>query len=282
LQSDLTDAEVTTTTNFTSFDSDGFSHGNSGRVNESGKTYVAWNWKANGGTTSSNTDGTITSTVQASTDGGFSIVTYTGTGSLGTVGHGLSSAPNMVIIKSRAGSSVPNWVIGQDQSGFTGQMYFDTGAFGSNSGSFNNTAPTNSVVTINTDNTVNQSSATYVMHCFHNVEGYSKIGSYTGNNSTDGTFVYTGFRPAWVMIKRTNGTGQWFIMDNKRIGYNGANYRLLADANSTEYTGASSNIIDIISNGFKCKTTSSNTNGSSDTYIYLAFAEQPFKFSNAR
>ena len=248
---------------------------------------VDWIWKANGGTTTTNDAsatgvGTIDSVFQANTTSGFSIVTYTGTGSAGTVKHGLSVAPSMVIIKSRTGASVPNWVIGQDQSGFTGQMYFDTGAFSTNSGSFNNTAPTTSVVSIGTDSTVNQNTATYVMYCFANVEGYSKIGKYTGNGSTNGTFVYTGFRPAWVMFKRASGgTGDWDIYDSARDTHNVAFKELLANAANAESSSTTLSL-DLLSNGFKLRTTNANGNANGSTYIFLAFAEQSFKFSNAR
>ena len=251
---------------------------------------VDWIWKANGGTTTTNdasstSIGTIDSVFQANTTSGFSIVTYTGTGSAGTIRHGLSVAPSMVIIKSRTGASVPNWVIGQDQSGFTGQLYFDAGAFSSNSGSFNNTAPTSSVVSINTDSTVNQSTATYVMYCFANVEGYSKIGSWIGNGSTNGTFVYTGFRPAWLMLKRTSDSGGWQMLDNKRNTFNPVDNYLLPNLSLYEIDGSTlspSIGIDFLSNGFKLRTTENVYNANGNTYIYLAFAEQPFKFSNAR
>jgi len=279
LVSHSTQAENTATTIHKSFDSDGFTLGTSGATNENSQTYVSWNWKANGGTTSSNTDGSITSTVQANTDAGFSIVTYTANNNTkGTVGHGLNSAPNMVIIKNRDSSPNGQWVIGQDLSGFTGQVYFDTGAFSTNSGSFDNTAPTSTVVTINTDNTVNEGTDKFVMYCFHSVEGYSKIGEYTGNGSTDGTFVYTGFRPAFVMTKKTSGSGNWYINDTGRYTFNPTGGHLYADLNNAE----SGTGIDILSNGFKPRNTDSSQNASGGTYIYMAFAEQPFKFSNAR
>tara|TARA_R100001163_G_scaffold61929_1_gene52284 strand:+ start:1274 stop:3793 length:2520 start_codon:yes stop_codon:yes gene_type:complete len=253
----------------------------------SSRTYVVWHWKANGGTTSSNTDGDITSTVQANTTAGFSIVTYTGTGTQSdTVGHGLGKKPAWVLVKSR--SEAQNWHVyhqGLDSSAPHNYTIFlnATNARASSSSNYwGGSAPTTSVIGVGNDNSSNKSSTTYVMYCFAEIEGYSKFGNYTGNGSTDGKYVYTGFRPAFVMIKRYNGTGNWFMMDNKRLGYNPNNYRLLADSNLKEYTSTSANIIDIFSNGFKCRTTSSNTNGDNDTYIYMAFAEQPFQFSNAR
>lgn len=250
-------------------------------------TFVVWNWKANGGSLTTNDAsstgvGTIDSVFQANTTSGFSIVTYTGTGSAGTVKHGLSVAPSLVIIKNRSGASVPNWVIGQDKSGFTGQLYFDTGAFSTNSGSFNNTAPTTSVVSIGTDSTVNQSTATYVMYCFANVEGFSRVGSYTGNGRTDGPFIYTGFRPAFLLIKSTGSSSNgWYIYDNKRLNFgslvDGQVYANLANGDDD-----GNRDLDFLSNGFKPRLTDSNVNGNGSTFIYLAFADQAFKFSNAR
>ena len=228
LQSNVTTDEQTDANSLKSFDSNGMTVGSGSTFApySNGNNVVFWNWKANGGTTTTNDAsstgiGTIDSVFQANDTSGFSIVTYIGTGSAGTIRHGLSVAPSMVIIKSRSGGSVPNWVIGQDAyTGFTGQMYFDTGAFSSNSGSFNNTAPTTSVVSINTDSTINQNTITYVMYCFANVEGYSKIGSYVGNNSTDGTFVYTGFRPAFVMVKYASGSGDRIVTGKQYIRTN--------------------------------------------------------------
>ena len=262
-------------------------YGNNYSMNTSSATFVAWNWVANGGTTSSNSDGDITSTVQANTDAGFSIVTYTGTGtSTDTVGHGLGKKPAWVLVKSR--SEAQNWHVyhqGLDSSAphnYTIFLNATNTRASSSSAYWGGSAPTTTVIGVGSDNSSNKSSTTYVMYCFAEIEGYSKFGSYTGNGSTDGAFVFTGFRPAWVMIKRYSGTGNWFMMDNKRLGYNQKNYRLVADSTLQEYTSTGANIIDIFSNGFKCRTTSTNTNGSNDTYIFMAFAEQPFKFSNAR
>ncbi len=295
LSTNDTGSEDSTSGQFTQFTATGFDlpADNAGYINYNARTYVAWNWKANGGTTTTNdasstSIGTIDSVFQANDTSGFSIVTYTGTGSAGTIRHGLSVAPSMVIIKNRTGGSVPNWVIGQDQSGFTGQMYFDTGAFSTNSGSFNNTAPTSSVVTINTDSTVNQSTKTYVMYCFANVEGYSKIGKFTGNNLLDGPFIYTGFRPAWIMAKRTDSTSDWFLLDNKRSPQNvvggGGVGQLPANLNYAESSLSSYAIVDFLSNGFKMRSDMNYGywNASGGTYIYLAFAKQPLKFSNGR
>ena len=276
LYSNATDAE-STTSNFSSFDTDGFTFGGGGQsYNDSSKNYVAWQWKANGGTTSSNSDGSITSTVQANTTAGFSIVTYTGNGTSGaTIGHGLNSAPEWTIIRRR--SDAEAWVVwhtsfGSAQSNvrLNGTDVVDT----SSSGMFNNTFPTSSLITLGNGNFVNTNTETYVAYCFSEVKGYSKFGSYTGNNSTDGVFVYTGFKPAWVMFKRSSGTSQWEIHDNKRPGYNPTDF-LVAESTSAENTGADA--IDFLSNGFKCNTGSrDNTNSNGSTHIYMAFAEHPF------
>ena len=155
----------------------------------------------------------------------------------------------------------------------------ETDAFGASTSVFNNTAPTSTVFTVNTGGSVNASSENYIAYCFTDIEGYSKHGSYVGNGNADGTFVYTGFRPAWIMIKNISGTGGWEIHDNKRVGYNPADETLDANTSSAEATG---NNLDILSNGFKVRHTYGTANTSGSTYVYLAFADQPFKFSNAR
>jgi len=266
-----------------SFNSNGFTYsgteGGDGNVN--GSTYVAWQWKG-GGTGVTNTAGSITSTVSANTTAGFSIVTYTGTGALATVGHGLGVAPSWVIIKKRSSATNSNWVIGNSASGWTGQLYFDTGAFSTNSGSFNNTAPTSSVFTINTDSTVNASTATYVAYCFAQISGYSAFGSYTGNGSSDGPFIYTGFRPKWILIKRSDsGAESWYLWDTARDTYNVMQTTLLPNSANAESTGLS-RYIDALSNGFKIRSTDTLCNASGGTYIYAVFAEFPYKFSLAR
>ena len=271
------------------FGSDGFTltggTTNANYINQGTDKYVSWNWKANGGTTTTNDAsatgiGTIDSTHQANTTSGFSIVSYTGTGSSGTIAHGLSEAPNLVWIKNRSSSPNGQWVIGNDQSGFTGQMYFDDGPFSSNSGSFGNTAPTSTVVNINTDNTTNESGDSFIMYCFHNVEGYQKIGSYEGNNNSNGAMVYTGFRPAWLMVKSLDTNGENFhIFDNTRATINVIKARLIADGSSAENTN--DEIVDFLSNGFKWRDNNPGYNNAA-TFFYLAIAEAPFKFANSR
>ncbi len=252
-------------------------------LNQNNSTFVGWNWKA-GGTAVSNTDGSITSSVSANTDAGFSIVSYTGTGSNATVGHGLSTtAPSFIILKGR--NEARQWIIGSDAlTDWTKYLLFTTGNEGTASDVWNSTAPTSSVFSVGTNINSNKSTVDYIAYCFHSVEGYSKVGSYTGNGSTSsGSFVYTGFRPAWVLIKcRTSNSTNWLLLDNKREGYNSAQDVLFPESNADEETNAAKTV-DFLSNGFiVAATTNASTNASGSTYIYLAFAESPFKFANAR
>lgn len=285
LNSNNTSAEDTNTNGLQEFGSTFFRPGSLTRTNETGDTYVAWNWKANGGTTSSNTDGDITSTVQANTDAGFSIVTYTGTGTQSdTVGHALGKKPAWVLVKSR--SEAQNWHVyhqGLDSSAPHNYTIFlnATNARASSSSNYwGGTAPTTTVMGVGSDNSSNKSGTTYVMYCFAEVEGFSKFGSYTGNSSADGTFVYTGFRPAWVMTKSISVSSAWRINDGVRNPFNGVDANLYASANNAEDTGTVR--MDFVSNGFKLKVSGGSHPNASTSYIYMAFAEQPFKFSNAR
>ena len=276
----------------TAFNSNGFTLGadSTAQVNWRQNNYVSWNWHCNSGSTSTNSVGSINGTQQVNTTAGYSITTFTANNNTKcTIGHGLSQAPNMIFVKNRSSSSNGQWTIGQDMyTGFTGQMYIDsgsngTGGFGSNSGSFDNTAPTgsNGVVTLNTDNTVNEGTDSFVMYCFHSVEGYSKFGSYVGNNSTDGTFVYTGFRPAFVMCKYASGSGEdWIVWDRLRDPDNLVHNKLYWNTNNAEITDTTNRMMDFVANGFKHRTDHVSTNGNGGTYIYMAFAEQPFKFCN--
>jgi hypothetical protein len=284
LSSNSTNAENLESAGYslTAFNSNGFSVGidnvGIGSVNASGSTYVGWQWKA-GGTAVSNTDGTITSSVSANPTAGFSVVTYTGTGSAATVGHGLGVAPKMVITKKRNGTS--NW--GFWITGFTGLQYMEmdtTGAILSAASVWNSTTPASTVFSVGSATFTNNSGGTYVAYCFAEVEGYSKFGSYTGNGSADGTFVYTGFRPAYLMIKCTDTGGTtWWIEDSARDTYNPQSKILVANTSAAEATLAA---IDTLSNGFKFRHPSADVNGSGKNYIYMAFAENPFKNSLAR
>ena len=270
-----------------SFDSVGFSVNDGaiattgGYVNYSGRTYVAWNWKANGAG-STNTSGTITSTVSANTTSGFSIVTYTGNSTSGaTVGHGLGATPSMVIVKGRNASGLA-WCVYHSSLGPTQYLFLnDTAAAGSYSGFWNNTSPTSTLLTLGNDNGTNGTSKTYVAYCFAPIAGYSAFGSYTGNGSADGTFVYTGFRPAFIMIKRTDtGASDWQIIDTTRDVTNVAGYLLQPNASNAESNATP--VLDFLSNGFKNRNSYNVTNASGGTYIYMAFASSPFKFSLAR
>ena len=278
LVSNSTAAETTDTQGLTALSSGGFTVGTDANYNNLTATYVAWQWKA-GGTAVSNTSGSITSSVSANTTAGFSVVTYTGTGANATVGHGLGAAPSMIIVKNRSG--VANWNVYHASLGNTGCMTLNTtGTFDVNSGKWNNTTPTSTVFSLGGDGTVNTNTANYVSYCFTPVAGYSAFGSYTGNGSTDGPFVFTGMRPRFIMWKRTDTTSSWSMHDTSRDPYNLSTNNLFADSSGAEDTGDS--IIDLLSNGFKLRNTYARANASGGTYIYMAFAENPFKNSLAR
>ena len=289
LDSADTHVEFSGGTGVASFDADGFSIKTSDTTwNASGSTYVFWSWKANGGTTASNSNGSITSTVQANQDAGFSIVTFTGTGSAATVGHGLGAAPAVIIAKNRDSSA--NWLVRHKNTTNNYDFLYlnSTSAAIPNDGVWTQTNPTTSVFSIGTATAINQSSQKIVAYCFAEKQGYSKFGKYVGTSNVNGPFIYLGFSPAFVMIKRTDqGTdySSWAMFDNKRLGYNptggpqslyanrdyGEGKRGQGSANSQEVR------IDMLSNGFKVKDGGSDEiNDSGDTYIYMAFAENPF------
>ena len=254
------------------------SAGTSGKeyVNESGISYVAWNWKADNTSGSSNTDGSITSTVAANVDAGFSIVSYTGTGSAASVGHGLSQAPELVIFKNRTSAGlwpVKTTLIANDEYLILDQTV----------GKIVNASTTwsvdSSVMNISTNSNYNTASNNHIAYAFHSVDGYSKFGSYTGNGSTDGPFVYTGFRPAFIMLKNASAAGAWLMYDAVRNTYNITDKSLAANYSTVEDT---TYYLDSLSNGFKARGTWQAMNSSGHTFIYMAFAESPFKRSNAR
>jgi len=261
---------------FTSFDSDGFSMGSGGGTfNATSGSYVAWNWKANGAG-STNTNGSINSTVSANTTAGFSVVTYTGNGANSTVGHGLGVAPAMYIVKRR--NNADAWFVYSNQLAATQYLRLNSSNAAATFNFWQNTAPTSSVFYISTDVSVNASSDTYVAYCFAQVAGYSAFGSYTGNGSSDGTFVFTGFRPRYILIKST-GVEDWAIIDSSRSSYNIQGADLYADLSIAEGT---SQAMDFLSNGVKMRNTGGSWNANGVTYIYMAFAESPFKYANAR
>jgi hypothetical protein len=272
---------------YLSLEDDGIDYGSS---TFSSNTYVAWNWKA--GTSFSNSAGTngasIASSGSANTDSGFSIVSYTGDstgtdGTASTVYHGLSQAPEMIMFKPLDTYDGAVYHSGLTSASYRLVLFSASGTLGeaSDNGFFNGTAPTSSVFSIGSRKHTN-SNGGMIAYCFHSVEGYSKFGSYTGNGSTDGPFVYTGFRPKMLIWKRTDGSGQsWEILDDQRDPYNGVTHYLYPDTSGAE-NNATAYPQDFLSNGFKIRHTGGSANLSGGSYIYMAFAENPFKYSNAR
>ena len=270
----------TENTNLDSFDTNGFTVDHEAIINGNGANYVTWGWKANGGTTASNSSGTITSTVQANTTAGFSIVTYQGTGSNATVGHGLGVAPDAVIIKCTNDSQ--NWRVyhkGMDATAPEDYALIlnNTTTRDNDNTAFNDTAPTSTTFSIGTSATINQNGNTHVAYCFAEKKGYSKFGSYIGNGNTDGPFIYTGFRPAFVIQRQADGDRDWTMMDTKRAPFNVMDERLVPNDSAAEVTN---NDTDFVSNGFKCRRDQTNTNGNTFRYIYWAFAESPLVGTN--
>jgi hypothetical protein len=247
--------------------------GSNNSQNNTGSTYVAWNWLA-GGTGVSNTSGSITSTVSANTTSGFSIVGWTGTTGVATVGHGLGTTPSIIIVKNR--SVVASWVVYHKSLGATKYLFLNlTLGQQTDSLAWNNTQPDSTKFTIN--NYTNGSGNNLIAYCFAEVKGYSKFGSYTGNGSDDGTFVYTGFKPAFVLVKRTDSTGYWYLWDSARRTYNYNGLTLFPNDSSAESSYTPSNpVVDFLSNGFKLRGSYPEVNASGGTIIYMAFAENPF------
>ena len=278
LNTDSTEAEETQVGTVTAFGTDNFTLGTHGGTNANGETKANWCWSAGGTTGSSNSDGSITSTVSANTTAGFSIVSYTGTGSNATVGHGIDT-PRMYIVKRR--SNTGNWYTYHESIGNTKRLRLDeTAAATTESAAWNNTSPTSSVFSLGTSVDVNASGETYIAYCFAEKKGYSKFDSYTGNGNANGPFIYTGFKPAFVMIKQSSAAGNsWNIYDNKRNTFNVMDKFLLANSNQAE---SSYSVIDFVSNGIKLRNTASSFNTSSSTYIYMAFAEAPFVTSGTK
>ena len=288
LSSSQTDGEQTLAQSLKSFDSDGFTlgTGTNGYVNTSGSTTVAWNWLASN-TTASNTDGSITSTVSANTTSGFSIVSYTGNGSStgsNVVGHGLGTTPSMIMIKARAGTNaVNNWYCWHKGLSANNNIQLNTtnAQFTTSfaSAGIINTSPTSTTFGFDSGTSVlniNESGTTYIAYCFSEKKGFSKFGSYTGNGSTDGTFVYTGFKPAFIITKSYSNAEHWYMNDSKR-SINGADKKLFPNLNSAESSEVNS---DLLSNGFKLRANNAIHNASGQTYIYMAFAEEPLVGDN--
>jgi hypothetical protein len=245
--------------------------------NINGDTYVGWQWQAGQGSTSSNTQGSITSTVSVNTTAGFSVVTYTGTGANATVGHGLGVAPKMTIIKKRGATG--NWIVGHiGATNWNWYLTLNSTAAQTGDATMIRVQPDINVVYLGTNTDVNASSATYVMYNWAEIAGFSKFGSYTGNGSTDGPFVFTNLKPRFIMIKRTDTTSNWTILDTAREGYNVDNDPLYPNLSDAEGT---TDLADILSNGFKLRSTDASVNANTGTYIYACFSSNPFKNSTA-
>jgi hypothetical protein len=270
-----TTASTTDANSLTAFGTDGFTLGVRGDVNGASTEYLSYNWKANGGTTSSNTDGSITSTVQANTTAGFSIVSYTGNLTDGaTVGHGLSTAPDVIIFKNL--SDTQYWVVyHKDLGGANNHLRLDSNAAKRNDlNMFSSTAPTSSVFELGNKEQVNGSGNSMIAYCFAPIKGYSKFGTYTGAGA--GAFIYTGFKPAWVMWKKT-ALENWGVSNSVVDTFNQVDKRIRPDGSNAEL---SSTAVDFLSNGFKFRSTSGEWNASGSTYIYMAFAEAPVVGTN--
>ena len=277
-----------TVSGLTSFNSNGFTLGSDGGANARSGAHVAWNWKANGGTTTTNDAsstgvGTIDSVYQANTTAGFSIVTYTGTNAAGTIAHGLGAVPDWIITKNRV--SANSWAIYHSANTSAPETDFlllnTDAATVDNANRWNDVAPTSTVFSVKQSAETNNSdnSDTFVAYCFTEIQGYSKFGKYVGNGNADGPFVYTGFKPAWLLVKNTSSAGNsWCLLDNKRQGFNPENDFLFPNSNDAESVNLSNHGFDFLSNGFKNRGTGQNDDG--DTFIYIAFAESPFVTSN--
>ena len=272
----LTLAEGSAPDGLTAFNADGFSVGTDTTWNGSTVAYASYNWKA--GTTTALSGGTITPTAQSiNTTSGIAIIKYTGNDTAGaTIPHGLGAVPKMIIIKNLI--SANNWVVYHEALGNTKFLELNTTAAAATATTaFNDTSPTSSVFSVGSSGGVNSGDKAMLAYCFAEKKGYSKFGSYTGNGYVDGAFVYTGFRPAFFMIKKTNATSDWYLWDNKRLGYNVANYSLSPNATFAKNTTVA---VDLVSNGAKLRSLHTEQNGSGSTYIYAAFAEFPVVSSN--
>ena len=276
--------ERTLTAGLTSFDSNGFSLGDDGHMNLNGNTNVAWCWKA--GTSFSNDAsstgvGSIDSSGSVNDTAGFSITSYTGTGTAGTIKHGLSTAPQLLIVKMRSQSdgdgATMDWSVFHPGLGSNDYRirFNSTDTHNDDSTYWNSTAPTSSVFSVGTDNSVNQSGKTYICYAFSEKQGYSRISSYIGNgaDSGNGPFVYLGFKPAFFLLKESSNADNWIIMDNKRLGYNPRNDHLFPNLNVAEYA---TDRIHLHSTGIKIIDSDGSINTNGATYIYYAFAEAPF------
>jgi len=272
LESSANSAEATEAESLTAFGTDGFTVGSNGAVNQNSQTYAAWNWKAGttgSGTTSGSGYGKAYS-YSVNTTAGFSIITYKGNGTAGhTIPHHLGATPSLIIVKNR--DAAQSWLVGMTQLGWTKNLHLnEDGAVETTTNIWNDTAPTSTVFTVGTNTKCNTDDEDYIAYVFTEKTGYSKFGSYTGNGNSDGTYVYTGFKPAFVIIKCSSNSNNWVILDNKRDGYNPDNNRVYADVNNAEDTTDNA---DILSNGFKNRFTGGTSNGSNKSYVYIAFGQ---------
>ena len=271
---------------FKSFNSNGFTVGTGGNVNDSGRTYCSWNWKA--GTSFSNSAGangaSIASTGNINTTSGFSIIKWTGSGANATIAHGLGSTPKAILVKNTSGTG--NWKMWQKtfatSSGGNATSSLnlnDQSAFANTAAVFNSMATINdNVFSVGAEGDTNENNSTMIAYCFAEKQGYSKFSSYIGNGNANGTFVYTGFKPAWILVKIVTASNEnWMLLDNKRDGFNDTNEQLFPNTNDDE---EGNDELDILSNGFKLRRNNSRMNGSGGTYIYWAFAENPLVASN--
>jgi hypothetical protein len=278
LISNTTGAEATVAASVTAFGSDGFSLGSDTTSNANGNTFVAWNWKAgtsgSGTTTGSGTGKAYSYSV--STTAGFSIIKYIGNGTANhTIPHHIGAAPKMVIIKKT--SAIDTWMIGHQSIGFTHSLQFKTDAAADRTEEFNDVAPTSTVVNLGSGGEANGNDTNLIMYAFAEKQGYSKFGSYTGNGNNDGTFVYTGQKSAFVLVKRTDATANWSLIDNTRDPFNVTYHFLEPNVSDAEFTPSGPQAaFDFCSQGFKCRSTNGAINASGGTYIYMAFAENPF------
>ena len=278
--SDTDGAQDEDTNRVQAFQTNGFQVGTASTVNQNTITMVAWQWKCNGGTKADNDDGSVTVNLQVNQEAGFSIGTYSGTGSELTVGHGLGVTPKMHITKKL--NAADAWNVYHESLGNTHGLRLNNADAKEDFGFYGDTSPTSSVFTVGgvtNNDRLNTNGGSYVFYSFAEVKGYSKFGTYTGNGNTNGAFVYTGFKPAWVMIKRASGSENWVIWDNQRDPFNNFYHVLLANASSVEDTSNAGSggryVGDFLSNGFKLRNTH-DTSNSSSTYVYMAFAEHPF------
>ena len=280
LQPDNTSADESDAQALTSFNSNGFSIGTEGRVNDNGGTYVAWAWDCGTSAAASNTDGSITSSVRASTSAGFSIVEYPGNGTNGaTVGHGLNAAPSFIIVKVK--SITNDWKVYHKSLG-TGSLGLNQTGSKNSSGSWNGTHPTSSVFSLDDSYEVNRNPNNYIAYCWTPVEGFSAFGKYVGNGNADGPVVFTGFRPRWVLFKLSSSSGDWRLMDTERDPYNPCITQLYPNNTDNEIANSSAHNVDYLSNGFRVTTSHPAMNDGGHTMVWAAFAEHPFKTARAR